>query len=564
MISENAKKELYKQCNTYFKGYDLKKMIQALEKAIDVPIQNEQLNGLDKNLSYAINRIYGNASRLMDDDLDIITDYFFKIENFVKKILYIVDVEAYEELKQEKKLTCGYILDKLHLLDDAKDKNGRINFTPKEIYRSNTNYLYYILQAYDLRNETTHEARERTWVQLFTNIENVMVAELYISWKFHKHIDALFDSNEISQIIDAKQYCKKIAKDYEARIKDGFSFVPIIWQREIGAGNSQEPDSGLSMDSMEKLFQKRKHIMLRGDAGCGKTTSVEYLEYKDAKRYLDDENSAIPILLRLSEYSDTEFDIEASICEKLNISRNAAQRLLEKKALNIYLDGVNEIILSTEQKSDVVIKIENFMRKHTELQIVVTDRKYVEIELEMSIMTFFLKQMQKKDIALYLSSKVKKQEIVDRILDYVEEAGFEGINATPLVLDFLIETCMQDKGLPENATEFYLAYIKHLINREYMEKKDIAAAPGRLDILLLYLALNMPEDGFSMVQILKNFTQCRNKLGIEKIDNVHCLKLAVQLGILENQGEIYRFANENYLDCLFAEAVEKGLDELDD
>lgn len=564
MISDIAKKEIYKQCNEYFKEYNLERMIQVLEKAIDVTIQNEQLEGLNKNLSYAIDRIYGDASRLMDDDFEIITDYFLKIENFLKKILYIVDIQSYQKLKNENRLTCGYLLDSLKLVEGAKNSEGRINFTPKEAYRSNQHYLYYILKAYELRNETTHEARQHTWVQLFTNIEYVIVAELYICWKFHGQIETLYDSNEISQIIDANRYCNEIVKKYEANIKNGFEFIPIVWKREIGVGNPQDFDSELSMENMKNLFQKRKHIMLRGDAGCGKTTSVEYLEYLDAKQYLSDNNKAIPIMIRLAEYSDIEFDIESCICEKLNISLDSVHKLIEKRVLNLYLDGMNEVIISSDKKSDVVIKIEKFMRKHTALQVVVTDRNHAEIELGMSIMTLFLKRMQKEDIMLYLSRKSHNEEVTERIMTFVENSKFNEINVTPLILDFLIDICVKNNELPENQANFYLAFIKHIIGREYKEKKDIVAAPGRLDVLLLYLALEMPEEGMGDVKVLTNFTRCKEKLGIENMDNLHCMKLAVQLGILEIENEKYRFSNENYYECLFAEALARGLDELDD
>lgn len=567
MINEQAKKEICKQCEAIFRNNKVSEMIDVYEKAIDVEIENEQLDGLNKSLAYVINRIFGSGTHLMEEDFEIITDYFFRIENFVKKILYIVDEQAYEELKADKKLTCGFILDKLGLLDDAKAPSGWIDFTAKEEYRNRSNCIYNILKAYELRNETTHEARERTWVGLFTNIENIIVSELYICWKFRRHIEGLYDINEVSQIIDARVHCENIVNAYETRIKNGFEFVPVIWQKEKTTTNADVTEDGFSMENMAQIFHKRKHIMLRGDAGCGKTTSVEYLEYQDAKRYLEDDANPIPILLRLAEYTERDFDIERIICEKLNVSLNDALILLEKKALHIYLDGVNEIIISSEQKSDVVTKIEQFMRKNKEVQIVVTDRKNVEIELEVSMPTLFLKQMQKEDIERYVNCKVGRvdahTQIVDAVVAYLDKASFDGIYATPLILDFLIDSAQKETGLPENSAEFYLGYIRHLLKREYMEKKDLSAAPGRLDILLLYLAFHMPEEGFSMVQILLNFSQCRKVLGIEKIDNVHCMKLAVQLGILENTGELYRFANTNYAECLFAEALEKGLDELD-
>jgi hypothetical protein len=106
--------------------------------------------------------------------------------------------------------------------------------------------------------------------------------------------------------------------------------------------------------------------------------------------------------------------------------------------------------------------------------------------------------------------------------------------------------------------------MRELFRRENEEKKDINASPGRLDALLMYLSLHLEDDGLEIYQILRLFAKCKRALELEELDTKKCLDLSVQLGILKIENEKYKFANMNYADCLLANALDKGMDEIDD
>lgn len=367
--------------------------------------------------------------------------------------------------------------------------------------------------------------------------------------------------------VNADDYIKNIISSYEKNMKNGFKFISVKWSKK--AENILDPGtdhgSDVSMNTIKNSLGSEKHLMLLGEAGCGKTTSIEYLEYMDAKEWKNNSMNPLPVMIRLSDATDLYFSIEDQICAMLDIPVNYCQKLLSQGSISLYLDGVNEMIASNEVKKKVVIQIEKMLAQYPNTYMVITDRENVEVKISTRVPTFYLRQMDKDDITSYISQKAdSNSQLTSAIVSYAVKMIENGVAFTPIVLNFLFDYAKTNNHMPETSTDFFKAYIKSLFRRENEEKKDINAAPGRLDSLLMYLAIHMPEEGMANVEVLRIFAKCKQILGLEELDTRVCLNLALQLGVLEENDERITFANDDFQGCFLADALDKGMVDWDD
>ncbi len=542
--------------------YDVRKMIKILEKAIDVPVSEESLEGIQRKYNYCISKLYDNSDSLSDDDREIVAENFFRIEPLLKKIMYLADRTKYNELKQNRGLECGSLLDHLHVLESLRTNRGYLDLSrlPDNLIDSNSQEDH-IFRTYKLRNVSAHEMRNWSKLALYTNIQDVMITALYVCWKYKTVIEEAYEQNDINTQIDVSGYVLSILDKYDANLKKGFVFVPINWTYipSITKNDSFEQE----MDITQLLLQAKSnsHILLLGGAGCGKSTSIEYLEYNNALSWKKNNMSPIPVKICLSETNENWISLEEAICDELRIPYDICEKLLSRGGVNLYLDGVNEMVSSKEIKTHIVRQIEKFLKEYKNVFVVISDRENVEIRINADLMTFYLHQMGEEDIRKYVNSKRLTTEQKNMLCEYAITMATEGVKFTPIILNYLTDYLQKTNTFPEDSTELYVHYISYLLEREYNEKKDIIAAPGRLDALLKYLAVRMDDNELNNLSTMRVFSQCVNYLGMTNMDTKSCLDLAIQLGILEQDGDMIHFANEEFYYSLLAKGIELEMDE---
>ncbi len=542
--------------------YDIKKMIKILEKAIDVPVSEESLEGIQRKYNYCISKLFDNSDGLSDDDREIVAENFFRIEPLLKKIMYIANRTRYNELKQNRGLECGSLLDHLHILESLRTNRGYLDLSrlPDNLIDSNSQEDH-IFRTYKLRNVSAHEMRNWSKLALYTNIQDVMITALYVCWKYKTVIEEAYEQNDINAQIDVSGYVLRIIDKYEASLKKGFVFVPINWTYIPNVTKNDPLEQEMDITQLLLQAKSNSHILLLGGAGCGKTTSIEYLEYNNALSWKKSNTSPIPVKICLSETKENWISLEEAICDELRIPYEICEKLLSRGGVNLYLDGVNEMVSSKEIKTNIVRQIEKFLKEYKNVFVMISDRENVEIRINADLMTFYLHQMGEEDIKKYVNSKRLTNEHKNMLVEYAITMTTEGVKFTPIILNYLTEYLQKTNKFPEDSTELYVHYISYLLEREYNEKKDIIAAPGRLDALLKYLAVRMDDNELNNLSTMRVFSQCINYLGMINMDTKNCLDLAIQLGILEQDGDIIHFANEEFYYSLLAKGIELGMDE---
>ncbi len=562
MFSNRTIEKIESEYKQELNNFDVRKMLKILEEAIDLPVDEASFEGVQRKYNYCISKLFDDAGEMSDEDREIIAENFFRIEPLLKKILYLTDKKKYNELKSQNALQCGELLDNLKIIESVRTNNGYLDLQKSaDKFSGSSNQEDHILRTYKLRNVTAHEMRNWSKISLYSNIQDVMITALYTCWQYKKIIDEVYEQTDINSQIDVKDYISNIIKKYNDSVNNGFIFVPINWCYVPNVSGGDMSEQEMNIEQLLSKAKNNSHLLLLGGAGCGKTTSIEYLVYHNAKAWEKNNASPIPVKICLSETNEKWISIEDSICDVLGISFEVCKRLLSRGAINLYLDGVNEMVSSREIKTNIVRQIERFLKDYRNVFVLITDRENVEIKIDANLSTYYLHQMGEVDINKYINSKNIELEQKESIINYTIIKVSQGVCFTPILLNFIIDYYLKRHSFPEDSTELYLQYISYLLDREYNEKKDINAAPGRLDALLKYLAINMDDNELNYISTMRVFKKCVDYLGMMNIDTKNCLDLSLQLGILEQDGDMIRFSNDEYYFCLLAKGIDLKMEE---
>lgn len=522
---------------------NVKQDIDLFEMVIDYPTTEPEIEGVKKAFNYALNWIFANEKVDQSGQFEMIAQCFFNVEPFLKKLIHMINPNypwSFDTGSDIKPIALARVIKDLKLIPkdfDLKDES---------FPNTNNASLRYLAASYNLRNTSAHELRSWNLRDRFENIQNVMITYLTACEKHRPEIIKAFSIEEQRNILNANKHVNQIIKAYENNVHDGFRFVPIEWQIN---------NTDTTMISFWKDIAPAKHVLLLGEAGCGKTTSINYLAYCDAKRWIANDRCAVPVVIKLIDIDNSWFSVEDSICSQLNISLEYCLKFLNQGQINVYLDGLNEMISSYEIKTNAAQQIEKFLKTYKNTKVVITDRIHETIKIDHDCISCTLKKIGSSEAKKFLkdSSSNIDESFLETAGEYVDRLS--NIQFTPILLKFIKDYYEQKKELPDNSSQLVYEYFKSLMDREIKEKKDINADSKRLIPLIEYLALqDSDDDGWTSAQILRHFKKCADQLGIVNIDAEASLNLVVQMGIISENQDTYRFSNTAYQDCFIGAA----------
>ena len=237
----------------------------------------------------------------------------------------------------------------MYLLDDHIDFDndtllslvGRPHFS-EHLYRT-----------YKLRNIESHQCEEWTKRELGENIESVLVIYLFATWKSAAQLSPILNTISNEKEHDFKPYLESVKESFKSRIS---RFVHIKSQEDLklsdgyvieNRGDSNEENDRIerkgTVDSLRKGKIHEKRMLIWGDAGMGKSTTLEYLAYQDAENRLRSQQAKIPVYIPLGLLTDKNISIEQAIFNKLGIDNHSGKKLLKEGKINLFLDAINEI-----------------------------------------------------------------------------------------------------------------------------------------------------------------------------------------------------------------------------
>jgi hypothetical protein len=593
-LKNNISKEIGTTINTIDPAFDIDASLNLYAKIlnfkISIPTKND-LDGLETALTEALNLNYIEG---LSNETSI--GVFCKnFEQFVKKIYYILEenefIDRENRLDYTKLQTLSPFLEKLNKIRpiylDEKNKEvfevelallkdnkpqfklnkdtglkmykrlypNNLNFdsytnindtTLKEKYSNN--FLLHLIKAVILKNEQSHQAPERSRVDNLLNLNSTLIAELWIINFFKKELVISFKKDSLKR----KDFDEYINFEINRLKNQNSKFVSL----NLKQLNDQE-NKGTNGFIEDLLPLNSNRMRILGQGGSGKTTTLEFLLYKDALKWIaSPTNSKIPVLLTLANIPSTETVLQ-TIAKKLNTGIEDIEELFETNEINIYLDGLNEIVETRESKKQKLQEIASLIDEYPQLSIILTDRfEFDSYQSNMfDIPTCIIQKLDKSQINEFVEKYCYySSEQSAKVLEVINSKdSIHELLLRPLILTRAIEIIKVDNNLPEKEGQIIEKFIDILLRREKDVKKDPLLNINNFKLLLSFVAneiyykhkTNAPVHEFGFNKML---IEAAEKFGLEKFNAGYISRIGYELEILLKADDLFQFYHQSYFD----------------
>jgi len=596
LIKKNLIKEIKSTVNTIDPAFNVEESVdlylKTLKYSITIP-HKDDLEGLENIVMDTLNQCF------VEDKINEISIGAFckNFEQFVKKIYYIleesasIDIEYHMDSSKHHALTP--FLAKLNKVKPiyhdnngaevyeaqfAKIENGKPKYkinretgkkTYVRLYPSSLNFDKYtdidnielnskyqndfklcLLKAIILKNEQSHQAPNPSRLKLMGNLHSTLIAELWIIDFLKKEL-----ANAIRIVnIRTRDFGSYIDSEIEKYKKQSSKFVSLnLKELTTIAGNL-----GKSILTDTLVTEPVRRIRLLGQGGSGKTTTLEYLFYKDALNWQSSKTtSKLPVIVSLTSLSIGESIIE-NISKKINTEESHTEELLGTNNLNLFLDGVNEIISNRESKKMKLQEIGSLIDDYPELSIVISDRyEFDSYQNNMfNVPTYLIEKLNENQIQEFVEKYCYgSNELSEKVMKTLKsKTGIQELLLRPLVLTRAIEIIKIDNDLPEKEGQIIEKFLDTLLRREKDEKKDPLLNIINFKLLLAYAAntiwisndkSNVPIHEFSFKKLL---IKAADEFGLEKYNAGYIMRIGYELEILSKNDEYIQFYHQSYME----------------
>lgn len=355
------------------------------------------------------------------------------------------------------------------------------------------------------------------------------------------------------------------------------------WKKFEGG---QEVHEQKAVRDIESIIAENKYVLIKGKAGCGKTTLLRHLAYKlscgDKVKAFD---SSIPVLIYLREckdflaretsnhisikkllasyFHDTE---EYNDDEKI-IDTGLIQEWVKEDKVLFLLDGIDEI--EKRDRDRIADAFALCRNKHPGNIVVISGRPHgIEgVTLErfgdrlIEVLDFNLEQVtefiNKWFMQVYSKSEVIGKTNANSMLKDIEShPGVRDFMNNPLMLTAICILYNDKKELPNQRAELYKKFIDHLIYCKFDNPEEVIE-------FLKTLSFNMHKKGLKGAP--RNFAVDQLKKVIEKNDNendsdynkkIECVfdDLEPRCGLLKIENgrhEFWHLTFQEYLTALY-------------
>ncbi|MDX2174155.1 MAG: NACHT domain-containing protein [Bacteroidota bacterium] len=514
-------------------------------------------------------RIINAIHKLLDDtpekdDRDTFLAELTKVEPFLRKILLYVNKPEYLKIVANKD---GFI----SLINALNLNPNKVNLdqSPKGFDESFI-YIDHFIKVYKIRNIESHNIKEYSTKETGEFIESALMIYIYVCNKYrHKILEAITAYSEIP-LPEFNNYCDLIIESFKERIgriihlqsKENVTLsstyvsefvLKSIEDREISVREG-------TIDELRKNQVQENRMLLWGEAGMGKTTTLEFLTYKDALEYKKNNSCSIPVLIPLGFLTDMNVSLKQYVFSKLEIESKVGEILFEKGKLNLFFDGLNEIPLDEKNQLRTMRykEIETLINANKKLFIIISNRPH-DINIFNNVPVFIIQKMNDRQIEDFINKYTESQKNLGVLLKekLKDDDRLKEIVRTPLMLSRLIEILKSEGVIPENEGKIIDKFIKSIYKRERIEKKDANFNEDVIHRLLLYLSsfcleVKGTNSGLTKNEVYAQFQKCITNFGF-KMDLAYAIDIIVQLNILEIREGLYSFSHQSYLDYFYAE-----------
>lgn len=478
--------------------------------------------------------------RFIVDKKDVATHFksVSHVESPLRKIMYIVNYNAYNQQKDDKDGLCK-VIRTLGL------NKSNIDFSLGLQEGQRAKYAHQLITAYNLRNADSHYCESLTPLNREVMLKDIIIVYLYAVDENYSALKSWQKQKDVKR----KGYLQNVVAEFK---EWNGRFVPIDGQEQFSEValyavekryDSETPRRGeVEQLRTDLIAVGQNQMIIIGEAGLGKTTSMKYMALRDAQ------NKRTPIYIELKlQTSDTS--LRESLMEKFRLISSDINSLTQDTSTCIYLDGVNEVQASL--KPNVINSIKKLIVEFPKVFFLISTRPQDYHGEFGNIPVFSLLKMDKVKIETFLNRNTNDKNVRNIILEAIDKNDeWVSILGTPLILFMLIRVVKEDGILPNDKNKIIIRFIKLLYERElssdysfdrdYFHAIICQIAYYSVQINGTNSALNFPT--------IKSMLQDTATLSDKELLNI--LNKAVDLNLLVRDGVVYTFSHQQYQDTL--------------
>jgi HEAT repeat protein len=256
----------------------------------------------------------------------------------------------------------------------------------------------------------------------------------------------------------------------------------------------------------EILNAKSVKVMLEGDAGAGKTTTLKRLAVHLAMRALsNDETSPIPVYIPLLDYDVAKNNLHSLMLAAftslgMQITEDNLDELLRDGNLFLLLDALNETALA--YREDCVKELRGLIRKNPDNHFILTARVGDDYQLQAAIYELVpwgkdqMESYTRKAMAL-LKSKRNSDDLIEKLMpDFEKKQAI----TTPLMLGLIVQTYDETGDFLTERAKLFSNYIKTLFSRDRNRNPEIKLPDTYKQKMFSGLAFNTFEQGLTALE----------------------------------------------------------------
>lgn len=511
----------------------MEEAVDILVYIITVPVKEKDLGGIPELYSTALQNII-----VENKDKGISFSNINNIERLLRKILYIVDATEYS--KQQDNLSG---LNQLFKVLGLSRNHNIFNPAKEDILGP------HIKVAYDLRNKDSHFCQGLNDVK----ITNLLQSTLFVYLLAIDINSQAIKQWRLNQNTSYQDYLNTVSEEFQTwnkrfvpiNGKEQFQEVAIYaietdWDKE---GNQQMREGEVEELREDLIADGQNQMIIVGEAGIGKTTTMQYLAYRDAL------SKRLPIYVELKLLTTTDH-LEDVIKRKVAKVTKDFDSLMQNTNTCIFLDGLNEILPII--KDSVYREIRAVVKKYSEVFFLISSRPQDYKGNFEKIPVFSLQKMDISKIREFLRKNTNNDNVRHNIIHAVEgNPEWLRILGTPLILFMLIRVVTQSGNIPDDESKIIIQFIKGLYVREKF--KDFKFDEEYFHAILCRIAyecinnVGNTNSGFTFISIKKYLS---GNIDIEDKELRSILQKSVELNLMVQDGNLYSFSHQSYQDTL--------------
>ena len=298
-----------------------------------------------------------------------------------------------------------------------------------------------------------------------------------------------------------------------------------------------------------EIFEEVKRLVIIGQAGSGKSTTLQYLAYN----LLQDDNK-IPFYFPLKEYTSRE-SLLNQIASEVGIETVYVKKMIAEGKAILLLDGLNEVIRE-EERRNLIIEINSIKAQYKNCLFALTTRVSI-LQHQFELPVFELQPLSDKQIEEFVR---KNSSINLNLFETLKltQPRFIELCRNPLILKMLCSV-MSDKNIniPETKGLLIESFINNILQREQF--KNTTFSSDKLNFFLLeigYQTRSESKVSFPLEDILTVISKASAEID-PLVDRLGIINSLVDINFLVRNKNQISFRHELYQEFFAAKGLLK-------